>query len=186
MIDSNGCIKRRGIYDDQIELIKANTAKIKTAQGRGVNAFVACHIPVELYEKAEIAKGYMTDGRDFYTIGVDVEARDGDFGCKAECFKRRFADTSNGFLDTLKECNVDGFFVGHCHKINTCISYEGIRWVYGLKTGQYDYHNVGQLGGTLITLDGEDFEVQHIPALALYGAYPSNAPVIQSLLAKDK
>ena len=186
MVDSNGCIQKSGIYDDQIELIKANTAAIRKAQKKNVRAFVACHIPVKCFRDAETAKGYFTEEREFYTIGVDVPADKGDFGCKYESKKIRFAQTSDDFLDILKECNVDGFFVGHCHNINTCIDYEGIRWVYGLKTGQYDYHNIGQLGGTLVTLEGDNFEVQHVPALALCGVYPSQAPMFKDFFAEDK
>ena len=194
MVDSNGCgaatdesvTKKRGIYPDQIELIKSNTAAVTAAQGKRVNAFMACHIPVDFYEKAERAKGYMTDERPFYTIGVDVTACRGDFGCKAESFKKQLIETPEGFLEFLKDCNVDGFFVGHCHKINTCIEYEGIRWVYGLKTGQYDYHNLGQIGGTLITLEGDSFDVCHIPALALLGAYPALTPVLKGIIDESK
>lgn len=194
MVDSNGCgagtdeniIKKSGIYYDQIDLIKANTSAIREAQKKEVKAFVACHIPVKYFREAETAKGYFTQEREFYTIGVDVPAHKGDFGCKYESKKIRFAQTPDDFLQVLKECNVEGFFVGHCHMINTSILYEGIRWTYGIKTGQYDYHNIGQLGGTLVTLDGEEFSVQHVPALALCGAYPSKAPMFKEFFAEDK
>lgn len=194
MVDSNGCgagtdesiTKKRGIYSDQIELIKANTSAIKKAQCKNVKAFMACHIPVDLFIKAEIAKGYRNAEREFYTLGVDVSAQKGDFGCKYERHDRTMIATDENFLDALKKCNVDGFFVGHCHKNNTCIEYEGIKWIYGLKTGQYDYHNVGQLGGTLVTLEGDGFTVQHVPALALCAAYPGKAPMFNGLFAEDK
>jgi hypothetical protein len=68
---------------------------------------------------------------------------------------------------------VDGVFVGHCHAINTSILWQGIRWTYGLKTGQYDYHTPGQVGGTLITLNGESFTVHHIPALVPMAEAPN-------------
>ena len=186
MVDSNGCLKKRGIYEDQVELIKANTAAIKNAQGNNVKAFVACHIPVNYFREAERAKGYCNEKKEFYTIGVDVKADKGDFGCKYENANKTIIEMPDDFLDVLKACNVDGFFVGHCHKINTCISYEGIRWVYGLKTGQYDFHNIGQLGGTLVTLEGESFEVCHVPTLALCAAYPSKAPMFSAFFAEDK
>ena len=41
---------------------------------------------------------------------------------------------------------MEGIFVGHHHSNSTRILYEGIRWVYGMKTGQYDYHIPGQIG----------------------------------------
>ena len=186
MVDSNGCVTKRGIYDDQIELIKANSNAIKSAQGRVVSAFVACHIPVDCFAKAEMAKGYCTDERRFYSIGVDVKADKGDFGCKYEDPSKSIIKTPDGFLPLLRECGVDGFFVGHCHKINTCIEYDGIKWVYGLKTGQYDYQNLGQLGGTLITLEEGDFAVTHIPALARCAKYPKHAPMFKELFSEDE
>jgi hypothetical protein len=184
MLDSNGCrgtedtdvIRDKGIYDDQIELICANAAKIKAAQGRDVEGFLAFHIPVDLFLVAEREKGYCTDERMFYTIGVDVPALDGDFGCKNEDSSKCIA-TGENFAEMLSACNIDGIFIGHDHKVNTCIEYKGIKWVYGLKTGQYDYHNPCQTGGTLITLDGGDFDVCHVPSLSLYGSYPVYAPM---------
>ena len=68
-------------------------------------------------------------------------------------------------MDQLHTAGVDGVFVGHCHANNTSVLWNGIRWTYGLKTGQYDYHTPGQLGGTLITLWDKAFTVTHIPAL---------------------
>ncbi|MBQ8588531.1 MAG: hypothetical protein IJ454_03975, partial [Clostridia bacterium] len=135
-------------------------------------AFAAFHIPTEEFVKAEIYGGYKTDDRDFYTIGVDAEAKNGDFGCKQE--KLTFEKMECDFLSALKECNVEAVFAGHFHRINTCIEYEGIKWVFGLKTGQYDYHSVGQLGGTLITLMGDEFDISHIPALVPYAPNPVN------------
>ncbi|MBR6747667.1 MAG: hypothetical protein IKM07_01925, partial [Clostridia bacterium] len=74
---------------------------------------------------------------------------------------------------------------GHCHSINTCISHRGIRWVFGLKTGQYDYHIPGQLGGTLITLDHDSFDVRHIPTLAPYAPFPGGAKMWDHFFAED-
>jgi hypothetical protein len=87
---------------------------------------------------------------------------------------------------TAKECNVDGVFCGHYHKNNTCIEYEGIKWVFGLKTGQYDYHIPGQFGGTLITLENNDFYVNHLPALTTLAPYPGGANMFNGLFANDK
>lgn len=192
MLDSNGCsdcsdadvIKQCGIYPDQIELVRANAAKIRAAQGRGVEAFMAFHIPTDTFAQAERGKGYLTDERKKYILGVDVPARDGDFGCKRE--EVRGCVRTEGFFELLDECNVNGVFAGHYHSVNTCIEYRGIKWVYGLKTGQYDYHTVGQLGGTLITLDNEEFFVQHVPSLVPCGLYPKGAPMFREFFAEDK
>ncbi len=176
MTDSNGCsasedmqvIKKAGIYADQIEFIKKNARSLEKAQGKAVPAFMAFHFPVDIFELAERHKGYKTDNRNTYILGVDVAPLDGDFGFKLgnnKCIK-----TEEGFLEFLKECNVQAVFAGHCHNISTCILYEGIKWVQGLKTGQYDYHVAGQLGGTLVILEGESFDIFHIPSLTPYNS----------------
>ncbi len=192
MLDSNGCddcdhadvIKEQGIFPDQIELIKENTRRITEAQNKSIPAFAAFHIPTVEFHTAEEAKGYKTEERKLYTIGVDVPGVDGDFGCKLEKFGG--IKVEGDFLEVLRECNIDGVFAGHCHSINTCIAYEGIKWVFGLKTGQYDYHITGQNGGTLISLEGNGFEVQHIPALAQYAPFPGGAEMFKDFFAEDK
>ena len=193
MLDSNGCshcddesvIKQRGLYDDQIELVRAQNAKIKNAQGDDVPSFMAFHIPVSCFLDAEREKGYTTDDRMFYNLGIDLEAKDGDFGCKNENSSKCIV-VGEKFYELLNECNTDGAFVGHDHQINTCIGYRGVKWVFGLKTGQYDYHNPSQTGGTLITLDGKDFDVCHVPSLALYGAYPAFAQMFKGFFTEGK
>ncbi len=187
MLDSNGChatstpdqTKPAGIYDDQIDLIETNAACIRAALGKDVPAFVAFHIPTEEFEMAARSKGYTNKDPHCYTIGVDVKAVDGDFGSHYENVGATIKNPR--FLQMLKSAHVDGVFAGHCHNINTCISYQGIKWVYGLKTGQYDYHMVGQLGGTLVTLEKDGFEVNHVPALVALAPYPEHAPMFEGL-----
>lgn len=165
MTDSHGCLARSGICPDQLELIRSHTEAINASFGR-VPAFMAFHIPTEIFAIAEEKKGYKTAERKYYTIGLDAEQRDDDFGYCYENYSTIKTDCD--FLDFLHSQNIDGVFVGHCHKISTCIRYEGVRLVYGLKTGQYDYHLTGNLGGTLITLENGDFSVQHIPSLTQF------------------
>lgn len=183
MTDSNGCsntnqpevIRDEGIFPDQLELISQKTAEITASQGKAVPAFMAFHIPTESFAEAEAAKGYRTAERIFYTIGVDAEQRDNDFGFKYEDY--RTIKTECNFTEFLKQNNIDGVFTGHWHKVATCISYENIRFVFGMKTGQYDYHLPGALGGTLITLRDDSFEVNHIPSAVPYAPMPVNAPI---------
>lgn len=192
MLDSNGCrdcddadvIKVSGIYPDQLELIKENTKKITEVCNKNIPAFCAFHIPTHEFLDAEIFAGYSSSNEDFYTIGVDVLRKNEDFGCKME--KIWLSGKSEGFIETVKACNVDAVFAGHCHNINTCIDYKNIKWVFGLKTGQYDYHIPGQLGGTLITLENEGFSVQHIPALVPYAPFPGGASMFKGFFAEDK
>lgn len=191
MLDSNGCysddesvVCERGIFQDQADLIISNTKRISETQGKEIPAFMAFHIPPKEFEIAEISKGYSIDGQATYVIGVDVKQQNDDFGCKMEPFM--LSSNRIDFLKTAKECKVDGVFCGHYHKNNTCLEYEGIKWVFGLKTGQYDYHIPGQFGGTLITLENNDFYVNHLPALTTLAPYPGGADMFNGLFANDK
>ena len=186
MADSNGCrdtedpavIREPGLYPDQLALFRENTRKICQAQGCAVPAFMAYHIPTETVALVEKEKGYPADG---YTLGVDVQPKDDDFGFRYECFQPAAMECD--YLAYLKENGIDGVFTGHYHKNCLCIRYEGIRFVAGLKTGQYDYHLPGSLGGTLVTLRGYDFEVCHVPALTPYAPMPGGAAFFRNFFA---
>ena len=190
MIDSNGCagssapgiIRTAGIYPDQIALMKECADKIRAAQKRTPPAFMAFHIPIDCFELAEREKGYRTEGRDTYIIGVDTPALDGDFGFMLEPY--RTIKTEEGFIDLIREMGVEGVFVGHAHNNNFSIEYRGVKWVFGLKTGQYDYHLLGQLGGTLITLNGDDFYVRHVPSLVRYAPMPAKAKMFENFFTE--
>lgn len=192
MLDSNGCsncddtavIKKAGIFADQMDLILKNSILAEKASGKRVPSFVAFHIPVSEFEDAEVHNGYKTDDRELYTIGVDVRAKKRDFGFKMERYNP--IKTDFDFLVRIKACGVDGVFAGHCHSINTVIEYENIKWVFGLKTGQYDYHIPGQIGGTVVTLTGDRFEVAHIPSLVHYAPFPSGAKMFENFFAEEK
>ena len=191
MIDSNGCkasedaavTKTPGIYGDQLELIRANTEKIELAQKRKVPAFMAFHIPVSCFREAERAKGYQTEEREFYTIGVDVDGIGEDFGFNLE--KYTPIEVGDEFIDFVHSQNINGVFVGHIHKCTTAIDYKDVKWVFGFKTGQYDYHVPGQIGGTLITLLGGEFSVLRIPALVHFGPMPRKAKIFNDFFADE-
>lgn len=188
MLDSNGCcscndpsvVKIEGIYPDQMEMVADNTARIRAAQKREIPAFAAFHIPVDCFKEAEIAKGYRKGNEDFYIIGVDMPAKDNDFGLCYEVY--RTIPTEN-FYDFLKGNNINGVFVGHIHKACYSISYKDIAWTFGLKTGQYDYHLPYHLGGMLITLIDEEFSVRTIQTLCPCGPMPT-VGFLNALFAK--
>ena len=179
MLDSHGCLSPAGIYPDQLELVKENTKKINNAQNKVVPGFIGIHYQTEEYRLAELSKGYVTEERENYIIGVDVDAKDEDFGVKMQNFKKVMPVPVSGFLETVKECNIEAVFAGHFHSVNTCITYQGVKWVAGLKTGQYDYHNPGQLGGTLVILENEKFSVSHLPALVNYAPFPGESVIFE-------
>lgn len=191
MVDSNGCyntddpnvMRDVGIFPDQLEFFKGRTAEINKASGKNIPTFMAFHIPTSDFVKVAVEKGYAKGNGDLFNIGVTVPQVDDDFGFIYErvcCFEL------DGFVDFVKENGIDGVFVGHDHSNCTCISWNGIKWVFGLKTGQYDYHIPGSLGGTLITLTGEEFEVRHVPALVKLGRYPTGGAMFNDFFVEEK
>lgn len=186
LLDSHGCLRERGLCPDQLDLVRKNTALIRQNCGRRIPALLGFHHPTQEFQTAAIAKGYETEERRSYMIGVDVEAKDGDFGSKQENFKKSLTISIPGFMEMIKTCHIDGVFVGHFHSINTCITYDGVKWVYGLKTGQYDYHTPGQLGGTLINLEREQINVSHVPALVNYAPFAGGCCIFENFFAESK
>lgn len=167
MTDSNGCGVlgiSAGFRDNQLEWIKTEADNIHKDNPE-TPFFICCHIPPKDFYDAYVSAGYMSEPdkswRDEYVkfeLGKDISAKTGDFGKKDE----GIVSMPPSVLPLLKECGFDGFFVGHWHKINTSVMYEGIRFTFGLKTGYYDYHDEVANGGTLIELNDKDFSVKHI------------------------
>jgi hypothetical protein len=181
LMDSGACMgspdasvrRGPGFTADQYDWLYATADRLtEVSGGTPVPAFLGFHIPTIQFHQAAVEKGYQTsDEQEKYVIGVTSPAKDGDFGCKREpigCF-----GTPEDFVDRLHGAGIDGVFVGHCHANNTSVLWRGIRWTYGLKTGQYDYRTPGQLGGTLITLWGADFTVCHLPTLSPLAESPN-------------
>ena len=189
MLDSNGAknpndpavIAKRGIYPDQLAWVEKTASSIKAHTGKNLPSFMAFHFPTMEFREAEIAKGYRTDERIRYVIGVDVPSRDGDFGC---CFSGKLPIKVEDFKNILSATNTEAVFVGHCHAVNTVITYGKVTYVYGLKTGQYDYHNPYQLGGTLVRIDKNGFEISHAPALVASSGFPGESKIFDGLFAE--
>ncbi len=184
MLDSHGCLRERGLYPDQFEMVRRNTDLICQKHGKNIPAFLCLHHPTDDFKEVAMAKGYETDERKSYVIGVDVEAKDGDFGSQQQKFKNIVTVPVKGFKELVKACHADAVFAGHLHSVNTCITYEGVKWVHGLKTGQYDYHTPGQLGGTLVTLDGGEVQIMHVPALVKYAPFDGGCCVFDDFFAE--
>jgi hypothetical protein len=158
LLDSNGCCnttdesvkKAVGFGTDQITWMNGVGTSVKTFMGRAVPSLAFWHIATTDFNTALSKYGAPTPPSPPFTIGETIIAQDGDFGCMSEGFKNPFE--VNGLCDVLKNCGIDGVFVGHNHLINTSILYGGIRWTFGLKTGIYDRYTERQLGGTSILL----------------------------------
>ncbi|MBR2335156.1 MAG: metallophosphoesterase [Clostridia bacterium] len=161
MVDSNGCHGAgvsQGIREDQIKWLE------EYGKADDAPAFVCYHIPTADFTNVSIAKGYQSapdvpgDVHN-YTICRETDDKKADFGRKIE---RLEAGGQVELMPTFKKIGADGIFTGHCHCINTSIVCEGIRFTFGLKTGTYDYFHGDAMGGTLITIEGKSFSVEHI------------------------
>lgn len=62
---------------------------------------------------------------------------------------------NSGFADVAKANGTTHFFCGHDHENNASVTYEGITYTYGLKTGPSPryWNDAEYYGGTVITLD---------------------------------
>jgi len=149
-----------GFGKDQVKWIDTTSKLI----GNKISKFLCMHIvPSEINYYCQ-HKGYERENvygmmKNPYTLGVDLPAKDGDFGTKGEGFS--YCE-QEGLWDVLNSNNFDGLFVGHDHADTLSVLCDKIRITFGLKTSMYDYYTA--LGSTLITLknDGSSFKVEHI------------------------
>ncbi len=158
--DTHGCLGYDipRIYESQTDWFKSEITKINESAKTKVPNFIFLHIPLFQFSLAMNSLG-------FDDIGVVTEDgypnEDGNYGKNCE---RVSYITSYTFWDLIKELDcTKGIFAGHDHVNNSSIMYEGIRLTFGTKTGIYDYHNLDQQGGTLITIkDDGNFSVEPI------------------------
>ncbi len=153
-----------GFAPDQIQWLVESAKTIDEAVGYSVPKLLACHIPMKEFAMAAYYAGYqsssVSSNTDTYIIGETVAAQNGDFGEKQETISGCYH--AEGLWEALQTYSFDGVFVGHDHKNNMSILYEGVRFTYGLKTGKFDYHD--DIGGTRITISagGKSLAVEHI------------------------
>lgn len=177
-----------GITDEQREQMCRTAAALHAAHGC-VPGFACFHIPTQDYIRAMIDAGYQsadddTDAGNFVLAGcapatrndadilspntcedsdparVLTPAHPGDNGYKNE--KMPIGNFPPAMSDTFLSAKVDGVFMGHCHRCQLSVmGRDGIRYTHGVKTGTYDYHTRGRIGGTVITLspDKRRFDV---------------------------
>ena len=196
MMDTNACelaheaeanhvTTTTGFTDDQIAWFKRTLSAIKEADAT-VKVSMAYHVPNYGYMQAK--SQYATEeskiDTHYYTLGLDIAAKAGDFGSYNVLTSGTF-DTfdyvddkvklygGEGLVEIFKNNNVDSVFCGHEHQVSTSINYEGIRWTFGLKTGIYDIPEWKNLGGTAITLNSETgaLSVSHVYFDPTYQAY---------------
>ena len=173
MLDTKGCTRstdpslRRpaGITEGQCRFMESCAESARAEKGNTVPAILAYHIPTAEFYQAFEEKGYPY--KEGFIIGATVKAHKGDFGAYLEN-DYSFAASPEDFLQRLQACGVRGVFTGHDHQVNTSVVWRDIRWTFGLKTGTYDYHTNGSLGGTLAEIENGELTVRHVPTLVGY------------------
>lgn len=196
MMDTNACelaheaeanhvTTTTGFTDDQIAWFKRTLSAIKEADAT-VKVSMAYHVPNYAFVQAkeQYADAEADVDTYYYTLGLDVAAKAGDFGSynviNSDTFATFDYNKDSGekkydnetLLTIFKNNGVDSVFCGHEHQISTSIVYEGIRWTFGLKTGVYDIPEKDNLGGTAITIDKDGgVSVAHVYNSLTYQAY---------------
>lgn len=151
-------IKVPGMTAAQVNWFARTSAEVIEKSGNAdLPASVFTHIASTQFYEAAKKYGFPET--------VDFEAnKDGDFGNNHGAMLESPWTLKRGvrWFDIAKAANTDTVFVGHQHVNNTSITYDGVRLTYGLKTGMYDEYQKGELGGTLLTLNGSEATVNHI------------------------
>lgn len=160
LMDSNYCtyadnavynevVTSCGFTQNQVKWMYDRMAMMEEVNGAAVKSTLCFHIATNEYA---IAGGqYSTQNGDFGTAGQTT-------------FDNYYAPSAYGksFIEICKQFSVDSTFCGHSHKMNTSIAYQGIRWTFCLKTGEYDSHTPSELGGTKMTFNASTFAVEHV------------------------
>lgn len=143
-------------FDNQIAWYKWAVKGIAAEAGHVVDSSVFMHIPVPEYQNAWDSIYNKETGE------LAPEYRDQPF-CKVH-EKMGPPDFNNGFFDLCKELgSTKNMICGHDHKNCFAIDYEGIKLIYGMKTGYGCYWERETNGGTTLTLssDGKISVDQH-------------------------
>ena len=137
---------RTHFTEEQVEWYRDTVNNIAEENGSTLTSLVFFHIPIPetldahaLYEKnPEIGTG---------VIQEEI--------CEQ--------DENTGFFDAVKELgSTDALIYGHDHVNNTVITYEGVMFCYGTKTGPNSYYDPEIQGGTLITVTKDGFKIEHV------------------------
>jgi hypothetical protein len=144
LMDSN----RDYIRQDQVDWYEWHMRGIQSAYGPESKSLVFFHIPlpeIALIRQEMIGQGKCDEA------GRDAEAAFGETSTPQS--------QNTGFFERAKQLgSTTHLFFGHDHLNTLDYLYQGIHFVYGLKTGYCGYHDPDRLGAVLITLSGSASE----------------------------
>ncbi len=154
-----------GLTSEQLNWFEESIKEMKRAYGENAKSMAFIHVPFQGVVRAFEQYGYSeSDFADIDHIENSSERQNGDFGCVHSKLSLWNSGKDERFWNLLKSANTDGVFLGHNHSINASVLYDGIRITFGLKTGTFDTYAEGEVGGTLITLNKDSYEmsVEHL------------------------
>ena len=147
---------KAGIFPDQIAWYRETAERIEKAEGRRIPSLAFFHIPLHIMDVAVLQKYNAIVGEN---LTLDQE---GDCGRIVEHNRGRI-DRDFAFYRAAKAVGTKGFFVGHEHRNDAILHYDGCCFVYGTKTGVSTYYRDDAIGGTLITaMQDGTFTVKHV------------------------
>lgn len=179
LMDSNGhtdndpdgnSYSKQGILKGQLAWFEEENEKLKEFNG-GVSpkAIGFFHHPPRAFGDALAFYGYESAANAFLTPDgnwgtfspiIIPENNNGDIGAMRKD-AGGYIDQNYKFHEMLKTYSVEGWFFGHDHRNNASCSFEGVRYTYGLKASKYDDYEVGDIGGTVITIGENPLKVNH-------------------------
>ena len=175
LMDSNGHTEQdesqnmyssEGLFEDQIQWFEDTCLKLKEYNGGVMPASIGFfHHPMQAICSGMQKYGYVATPN--FSRFLIPENTVGDSGCMN--LDGKYVDKSFTFHKLLKKYKCEGWFFGHEHRNNTSVTYEGVRYTFGLKASYYDsYENFSQsllerdeVGGTKILLGESGLRVSH-------------------------
>jgi hypothetical protein len=161
MLDSNGCggasaeslanghtTSNIGFGQDQIEWYKAVLSNIKEISPETKFSAVF-HIQLSVMNDAIGQYGEIP--LNLYEIG-----RNGDYGYINAPTKLAW-DSDKTVYNGLKTLGVDSIINGHEHWNNGGLYYDGVRFIYGLKSSTYDRYNSIASDGRVVTEEKDQY-----------------------------
>lgn len=146
----NGVNDEAGFTKEQIGWYEWAVKGIENSEGRTVPSMVFSHFAQpEFTEAVEILGIKNEDGS--YTIPEE-------YGFGEAAYLPESAPENTGFIEKCKELGSTKYvFCGHDHENAAAVTYDGITYAYGLKTGPSPapWNGAEHTGGTLITLNGK-------------------------------
>lgn len=144
------------LYDSQIPWYKEQISMLKSLGCK--DAMLIMHIPIYAYHYAfDSAWNKDVDAskvtvEETYTEACWNEGYKDSFGT---CYEGICSYPKDDFVfETVKECGITKTLIaGHDHTNCFHIKYEGVRFVYALKTGPGCYYKPTLNGGTVIKID---------------------------------